>query len=168
MIRIGHGYDAHRFSEQQANLEQQIITIGGVEITHSCTLVAHSDGDVLIHALCDALLGALALGDIGRHFPDTDILYKNINSRHLLSNVMAKISQLGYQLANADMTIIAQSPKMSPYIEQMVKNLASDCLCQTSQINIKATTTEKMGFTGREEGIACHAVVLLIKANQSK
>jgi len=168
MIRIGHGYDAHRFSDKDNSTEQQFITIGGVEIPHNSTLLAHSDGDVLIHALCDALLGALALGDIGKHFPDTDNLYKNINSRKLLTNVVKKITELGYQLANADMTIIAQSPKMSPHIQQMVQNLASDCLCQTSQINIKATTTEKMGFTGRKEGIASHAVVLLMKTDNPK
>ena len=166
-MRIGHGYDAHRFSDKAANPEQQLITIGGVKIPHNYPLLAHSDGDVLIHALCDALLGALALGDIGRHFPDTDILYKNINSRKLLIHVINKMTESGYQLANADMTIIAQTPKMSPYIDEMVNNLADDCLCQCSQINVKATTTEKMGFTGRKEGIASHAVVLLRPADNS-
>ncbi|MFK5894342.1 MAG: 2-C-methyl-D-erythritol 2,4-cyclodiphosphate synthase [Pseudomonadota bacterium] len=162
-MRIGHGYDAHRFSETAAKPEQQFITIGGVKISHPYFLLAHSDGDVLIHALCDALLGALALGDIGRHFPDSDDLYKNINSRKLLVDVMRKVIDSGYQLSNADMTIIAQSPKMSPFIQQMQNNIADDCLCISSQINVKATTTEKMGFTGRKEGIAAHAVVLLTK-----
>ena len=163
-MRIGHGYDAHRFtSDMPICKEQQFIILGGAQIPYKYPLLAHSDGDVLIHALCDALLGALALGDIGRHFPDTNDTYKNINSRSLLHKVIDSVSSSGYQIANADMTIIAQSPKMHPYIESMVKNMALDCLCDVSQINIKATTTEKMGFTGRKEGIACHAVVLLIK-----
>ncbi|MFK5985067.1 MAG: 2-C-methyl-D-erythritol 2,4-cyclodiphosphate synthase [Pseudomonadota bacterium] len=164
-MRIGHGYDAHRFNQTSKNPEQQFITIGGVKIPHTHSLIAHSDGDVLIHALCDALLGALALGDIGRHFPDTDIAFKNIDSRKLLKDVMNKVTRMGYQLGNADITVIAQSPKMSPHIENMQSNLAIDCLCQQTQINVKATTTEKMGFTGRKEGIATHVVVLLIKIN---
>jgi 2-C-methyl-D-erythritol 2,4-cyclodiphosphate synthase len=167
MIKIGHGYDAHRFSDSSVNPQQQFITIGGVKIPHNYPLLAHSDGDVLIHALCDALLGALALGDIGRHFPDTDALYKNISSRKLLFHVMKKVTDLGYQLSNADMTIVAQSPKMSPYIDNMIENLANDCLCHMSQINVKATTTEKMGFTGRKEGIAAHAVILLTKTDST-
>ncbi len=164
MIRIGHGYDAHRFGDLSHAAEQQYIHIGGVKISHHVALLAHSDGDVLIHAFCDALLGALALGDIGRYFPDTDELYKNIDSRQLLVNVIRKVTDSGYQLGNADITIIAQSPRMFPFIEQMQDNLSHDCLCKPSQVNVKATTTEKMGFTGRNEGIAVHAVVLLIKS----
>lgn len=161
MIRIGHGYDAHRFSDEVVSKDQQFITIGGENIPNQYPLLAHSDGDVLIHALCDALLGALALGDIGRHFPDTDKSYKNIDSRVLLQKVITKVEASNYKLSNADMTIIAQSPKMAPHIKAMQEKIASDCLCDISQINIKATTTEKMGFTGRKEGISAHAVVLL-------
>jgi 2-C-methyl-D-erythritol 2,4-cyclodiphosphate synthase len=160
-MRIGHGYDAHRFSDKLSPSDKQFIIIGGEKIPYQYSLLAHSDGDVLIHALCDAILGALALGDIGRHFPDTDNAFKNINSRNLLSTVMDKASDSGYKIANADMTIIAQTPKMSPYIESMQNKISSDCQCDNSQINIKATTTEKMGFTGRKEGISAHAVVLL-------
>jgi len=161
MLRIGHGYDAHRFadiSEQQAG-----IVLGGVEIPHSCSLLAHSDGDVLLHALCDALLGAMALGDIGKHFPDTDPQYKGIDSRELLRQVYAEVEKQQYQLVNADLSIIAQAPKMQPHIAKMCANISQCCKCGTGQINVKATTTEKMGFTGRKEGIACHAVVLLQK-----
>ena len=157
MIRIGHGYDAHRF----ANEEGTFIIIGGTQITHPHPLLAHSDGDVLIHALCDALLGALALGDIGKHFPDTDAEFENIDSRILLKKVMQEVKKSHYKIANTDMTIIAQAPKMAQHIESMCTNLASDLCIDRSQINIKATTTEKMGFTGRKEGIAAHAVVLL-------
>ena len=164
MIRIGHGYDAHRFDDLSTP-EQTCITIGGVKIPHQHPLLAHSDGDVLIHALCDALLGALALGDIGRHFPDSNDYYKDIDSRKLLTEVMSKVIDSGYQLGNTDITIIAQSPRMSPFIKKMQQNIANDCLCQASQVNVKATTTEKMGFTGRKEGIAAHAVVLLSKNN---
>ncbi len=160
MIRIGHGFDAHRFDDKNSS-SNTFITLGGVKIPYSYELLAHSDGDVLIHALCDALLGALALGDIGRHFPDTDNSFKNIDSRKLLNEVMNKVTHAGYQLGNADITIIAQSPKISPYITQMQKNLAKNCLCELSQINVKATTTEKMGFTGRKEGISTHAIVIL-------
>jgi 2-C-methyl-D-erythritol 2,4-cyclodiphosphate synthase len=162
-MRIGHGYDAHRFSDSIDPDEQPFITIGGEQVPYQYPLLAHSDGDVLIHALCDAILGALALGDIGRHFPDTDDAYKNINSRTLLCRVMLKAINCGYTIVNADMTIIAQSPKMSPYIEAMQANIAADCQCDQSQINIKATTTEKMGFTGRKEGISAHAIILLQK-----
>ena len=159
MIRIGHGYDAHRFSAQSHS--SGFIIIGGIEIPHSHALLAHSDGDVLIHALCDALLGALALGDIGRHFPDTSSEFKNIDSRILLRKVMQSVFDAKYQINNVDMTIIAQSPKMSPHIEAMCICLSDDLKIKLSQINIKATTTEKMGFTGRKEGIAAHAVVCL-------
>jgi len=157
MIRIGHGYDAHRFAKEDG----EFIIIGGTQIPHPYPLEAHSDGDVLIHALCDALLGALALGDIGKHFPDTSAEFKNIDSRILLKKVMREVMQANYKVANTDMTIIAQAPKMAAYIETMCINLASDLGIDRSQINIKATTTEKMGFTGRKEGIAAHAVILL-------
>jgi len=155
MIRIGHGYDAHRFTAGDH------IVIGGVTISYEQSLLAHSDGDVLIHALCDALLGALALGDIGRYFPDTDAEFKNIDSRILLRKVMQSVVEAHYKVANVDMTIIAQAPKMSPHIESMRLCLAHDLKIELSQINIKATTTEQMGFTGRKEGIAAHAVVCL-------
>lgn len=154
-MRIGHGYDVHAFGEGDA------LILGGVSIPHQHAFVAHSDGDVLIHALIDALLGAMALGDIGQHFPDTDAIYKGSNSRDLLAVVVTMMTNNGYQLGNADITIIAQSPKMAPHLEKMRLNLAADMGSDLSQINIKATTTEKLGFTGREEGIACHAVVLL-------
>ena len=154
-MRIGHGYDVHRFAENRP------LIIGGVTIPHSHGLEAHSDGDVLIHALCDALLGALALWDIGHHFPDDDAEFANIDSRILLRRVVADIQQRGWVLANADLTIIAQAPKMAPHIPQMRALLAEDLAVNLNQINIKATTTEKLGFVGREEGIACHAVVLL-------
>ena len=157
-MRIGHGYDVHAFGDGDA------LILGGVSIPHQHAFVAHSDGDVLIHALIDALLGAMALGDIGQHFPDTDATYKGSNSRDLLAVVVAMITNNGYQLGNADITIIAQSPKMAPHLEKMRLNLAADMGSDFSQINIKATTTEKLGFTGREEGIACHAVVLLSAA----
>jgi 2-C-methyl-D-erythritol 2,4-cyclodiphosphate synthase len=157
-MRIGHGYDVHAFGEGDA------LILGGVTIAHQHAFVAHSDGDVLIHALIDALLGALALGDIGQHFPDTDATYKGSNSRDLLAVVVGMMTSNGYKLGNADITIIAQSPKMAPHLEKMRLNLAADMDSDLSQINIKATTTEKLGFTGREEGIACHAVVLLSAA----
>jgi 2-C-methyl-D-erythritol 2,4-cyclodiphosphate synthase len=155
-MRIGQGYDVHAFGEGDH------IILGGVPIPYERGLIAHSDGDVLIHALCDALLGAAALGDIGKHFPDTDPQYGGADSRELLRHVISLINGKGYSLGNADMTIVAQSPKMSPYIEQMVTNLAADLGCDIGQVNVKATTTEKLGFEGREEGIACQAIVLLI------
>jgi 2-C-methyl-D-erythritol 2,4-cyclodiphosphate synthase len=154
-VRIGHGYDVHAFGQGDA------LILGGVEIPFNRALIAHSDGDVLIHALIDAVLGALALGDIGQHFPDTDGAYKDIPSRHLLTMVVTLMREEGYQLGNADITIAAERPKMAPYIEAMRLNLSVDLGCLVGQINIKATTTEKLGFVGREEGIACHAVVLL-------
>ena len=155
-MRIGQGYDVHAFGEGGH------IIIGGVSIAHEQGLVAHSDGDVLIHALCDALLGAAALGDIGQHFPDTDPNYSGADSRELLRQVVELVTSKGYQLANADMTIIAQAPKMTPHIEQMRNNLAEDMNCNIDQVNVKATTTEKLGFEGRKEGLACQVVVLLI------
>ena len=157
MLRIGQGFDAHRFKEGGK------LVIGGVTIPYEKGMEAHSDGDVLIHALCDALLGALALGDIGKHFPDTSADFKGIDSRILLRRVMELIEEKGYQLGNADMTIIAQAPKMAPHLQAMREILAADMQSVVDNVSIKATTTEKMGFTGRGEGIAAQAVVLLQK-----
>jgi 2-C-methyl-D-erythritol 2,4-cyclodiphosphate synthase len=154
-MRIGHGYDVHRFGEGD------FITLGGVEIAHTQGLVAHSDGDVLLHALCDALLGACALGDIGQHFPDTDPAYRGASSRDLLTHVMKLVAEQGWQVVNIDSTIIAQSPKMAPHIPAMRSNIAQDLGIDLGAVNVKATTTEKLGFCGRQEGIAVHAVVLL-------
>ena len=157
-IRIGHGYDVHKLAENRKCI------IGGVEIPHHLGLLGHSDADVLLHAVSDALLGALALGDIGKHFPDTDPNYKNADSLKLLSHVVALIEKQGYQLGNLDAVVIAQKPKLAPYIEQMRKNIAKACHADISQISVKATTEERLGFTGREEGISAHCVALLIKA----
>lgn len=154
-MRIGQGYDVHAFGEGDK------IVIGGVVIPHSRGLIAHSDGDVLLHALCDALLGAAALGDIGKHFPDTDIQYRNADSRALLRMVYARVKAKGWRLVNADMTIIAQAPRLASHIPHMVERIAADLEVTQEQINVKATTTERLGFTGREEGIAAQAVVLL-------
>lgn len=156
-MRIGNGYDVHAFGDGDK------IVIGGVVIPHHHGLVAHSDGDVLLHALCDALLGATALGDIGKHFPDTDMQYRNADSRSLLRMVYAKVNQQGWKLVNADMTIVAQAPRMANYISRMQETIAADLQSSINQVNVKATTTERLGFTGREEGIACYAVVLLEK-----
>ena len=156
-MRIGHGFDVHKFGGRGP------IIIGGVSIEHEQGLVAHSDGDVLLHALCDAILGAAALGDIGKHFPDTDDAYAGADSRNLLRHVVNTVTEKGYVLSNADMTIVAQSPKMAPHIHTMRVNIAKDCNCELDAINVKATTTEKLGYTGRKEGIAAHAVVLLEK-----
>ncbi len=155
-IRIGHGYDVHAFTEGDH------IMLGGVRIPHDKTFAAHSDGDVLLHALCDALLGAAALGDIGQHFPDTDEKYKNIDSRLLLQETYKKVRRAGYRIGNIDATIIAQAPKLLPHISGMKKNIMDDLKLETGQCNIKATTTEKLGFAGREEGIAVHCVVLIL------
>jgi 2-C-methyl-D-erythritol 2,4-cyclodiphosphate synthase len=155
-MRIGHGYDVHAFTSGDH------IVLGGVTIPHTHAFAAHSDGDVLIHALCDALLGAAALGDIGQHFPDTAAEFENIDSRILLRHVVELVSNQGYRLGNADMTVIAQAPKMAPHIDTIRSNLAADLLADISQVNVKATTTEKLGFAGRKEGIAAHAVVLLL------
>ena len=154
-MRIGHGYDVHRFGAGEA------IVLGGVRIPHHRGLEAHSDGDVLIHAICDALLGAIGQGDIGRHFPDTDPANANIDSRILLRRVAGLVQAAGWQLANLDATLVAQAPRMAPHIDSIRANLAADLAAEVSQVNVKATTTEKLGFTGREEGIAAHAVVLL-------
>ena len=156
-MRIGHGYDVHAFGEGDK------IVIGGAVIPHSRGLIAHSDGDVLLHALCDALLGAAALGDIGKHFPDTDMQYHNADSRSLLRMVYSKVKAKGWKLENADMTIVAQKPRMATYIPHMLQNIAADLQAGNDQINVKATTTENLGFAGREEGIAAYAVVLLSK-----
>jgi 2-C-methyl-D-erythritol 2,4-cyclodiphosphate synthase len=157
-MRIGHGYDVHRFGPGDK------LILGGVSIPYQHSFVAHSDGDVLIHALIDALLGAAALGDIGQHFPDTDAKWQGANSRQLLAAVVAMISSKGYILGNADITIVAQQPKMLPHLDKMRLNLAADISCNIDQINIKATTTEELGFAGRKEGIACHAVALLVSS----
>nr|VFJ45301.1 MAG: 2-C-methyl-D-erythritol 2,4-cyclodiphosphate synthase [Candidatus Kentron sp. DK]VFJ56909.1 MAG: 2-C-methyl-D-erythritol 2,4-cyclodiphosphate synthase [Candidatus Kentron sp. DK] len=154
-MRIGHGYDAHRFAAGRP------LVLGGVTIPHEAGLLAHSDGDVLLHALCDALLGAAGLGDIGLHFPDSSEQFKDIDSRILLRQVMDGVREMSLRVSNADMTVIAQAPRIRPFISAMVDNLASDLGTDSTRINIKATTTEQMGFTGRGEGIAAHAVVLL-------
>ncbi|MDD1618587.1 MAG: 2-C-methyl-D-erythritol 2,4-cyclodiphosphate synthase [Methylococcaceae bacterium] len=157
MIRVGQGYDVHRFNEGDH------IILGGVKIDYEQGLEAHSDGDVVLHALCDALLGAAALGDIGKHFPDTDPDFKGADSRVLLRHVYRIIQDKGYQLVNADMTIIAQAPKMAPHIGTMCRNIADDLNVDVDCINVKATTTEKLGFEGRKEGIAVQAIVLIEK-----
>ncbi|MDP4985656.1 2-C-methyl-D-erythritol 2,4-cyclodiphosphate synthase [Pseudoalteromonas tunicata] len=156
MIRIGHGFDVHRFGGEGP------LTIAGVKIDYPQGFVAHSDGDVAIHALCDAILGALALGDIGKHFPDTAKEYENIDSRILLRHVVSLATERGYQLGNADITIVAQAPKMLPHIEKMRAILAADLNTSVEQVNVKATTTEKLGYEGRKEGISTHAVVLMM------
>ena len=154
-MRVGHGFDAHRF-ETGARL-----VLGGVEIAYDRGLAAHSDGDVLIHALCDALIGAAGLGDIGQHFPDTDAAYEDIDSRVLLRHVMKRLEYRGFRVQNVDLTVVAQAPRLGRFLQQMRENLAADLGVQPGEVNIKATTTERMGFTGREEGIAAHAVALI-------
>lgn len=154
-MRIGHGYDAHRFASGRD------LILGGVKIPCEQGLVGHSDADVLTHALCDALLGALGEGDIGMHFPDSDSRYKGIYSINLLEDVLSRVAERGFVVVNADITVVCQSPKLAPFIPEMRKILVAVCCCHSDQINVKATTTEKMGFTGRVEGISCHAVVLL-------
>lgn len=156
-MRIGHGFDVHKFGGEGP------VIIGGVAVPYQQGLIAHSDGDVALHALCDALLGAIAAGDIGRHFPDTDDKWKGANSRDLLKDVYQRVKAQGYQLGNADVTIMAQAPKMAPHIDDMCQAIAEDLETDVSNINVKATTTERLGFTGRKEGIATEAVVLLIK-----
>ena len=157
-MRIGHGYGVHRFQTGE------FITLGGVQIAHDKAFVAHSDGDVLLHALTDALLGAAALGDIGQHFPDTDPAYKGADSRDLLRNVVRLLQEKGWQVGNVDMTILAQAPKMAAHIGAMRENISADLQVALDQVNVKATTTEKLGFIGCEEGIAAHAVALLVKS----
>ena len=154
-MRIGHGYDVHRL------VEGRKLILGGVDIPWEKGLDGHSDADVLLHAVMDALLGAAALGDIGRHFPDTDPAYKGADSRMLLRCVAQKIAEAGYKLGNVDITMIAQRPKLKDHIPQMVLNIAADLGAAPCQVNVKATTEEKLGFTGSGEGMACHAVCLL-------
>ncbi|QCP03258.1 2-C-methyl-D-erythritol 2,4-cyclodiphosphate synthase [Salinivibrio kushneri] len=156
-MRIGHGFDVHKFGGDGP------VIIGGVSVPYAQGLVAHSDGDVALHALCDALLGAIAAGDIGQHFPDTSDEWKGADSRVLLRDVYSKVRRKGYQLGNADITIIAQAPKMGPHIDAMREAIASDLCVTVDAVNVKATTSERLGFTGRKEGIACEAVVLLNK-----
>ena len=157
MIRIGQGYDVHRF------IDEGDVILGGVKIDYEKGLEAHSDGDVVLHALSDALLGAAALGDIGKHFPDTDPNFKGADSRVLLRHVYSIVQEKGYKLVNADITIIAQAPKMAPHIVAMCTHIAEDLLVDVDCINVKATTTEKLGFEGRKEGIAVQAAVLIEK-----
>ncbi|MGC6342239.1 2-C-methyl-D-erythritol 2,4-cyclodiphosphate synthase [Bisgaard Taxon 45] len=157
MIRIGHGFDVHAFGGEGP------LIIGGVVIPYEKGLLAHSDGDVALHALTDALLGAVALGDIGKLFPDTDMQYKGADSRGLLREAYAQVQAKGYKVGNVDVTIIAQAPKMRPYIDAMRAAIAEDLACDIEQVNVKATTSERLGFTGRGEGIACEAVALVVK-----
>jgi len=156
MMRIGHGYDVHQL------VTGRDLILGGVKIPHSKGLLGHSDADVLLHAICDACLGAAGLGDLGRHFPDSDPRYKDIDSRDLLRHVEALLDERGWRLENLDSTIIAQAPKLAPHIPAMIANIATDLGISADCVNVKATTTEKLGFAGREEGIAAHAVVLLV------
>ena len=155
-MRIGQGYDVHQL------VAGRKLILGGVDIPYDKGLLGHSDADVLLHAICDALLGAAALGDIGRHFSDADAKYKNIDSRILLRESLHLVREKGYRVGNVDATVIAQQPKLAPHIFQMVENIASDLRVERSAVNVKATTTEKLGFAGRGEGIAAQAVVLLL------
>lgn len=156
-IRVGHGYDVHKL------VENRKLILGGIEIDYEFGLLGHSDADVLLHAICDALLGASGLGDIGKHFPDTDEKYKGIDSKILLSNVNEKIKVLGYKISNIDATIVAQKPKLAGYLNDMKSTISSILDVDIDRINIKATTEEELGFTGRKEGIAAHAVCIIIK-----
>jgi len=157
-LRIGKGYDVHAFGEGDH------VTLGGVKIPHASGIKAHSDGDVILHAVCDALLGAAALGDIGMHFPDTDVKWKGANSRDLLRHVIALLKAHSYQVVNVDVTLLAEAPRIGKYRDEMKKNMALDMTVDVSQINVKATTSEGMGFIGKREGLACHAVVLIERA----
>ncbi|WP_035385376.1 2-C-methyl-D-erythritol 2,4-cyclodiphosphate synthase [Ferrimonas futtsuensis] len=157
MIRIGHGFDVHKFGGEGP------VTLAGVKVPYHQGLLAHSDGDVILHAISDALLGALALGDIGHHFPDTDPRFKGADSRVLLRHCYALVKERGYTLGNLDVTVIAQAPKMAPHIQRMRANISADLESALDQVNVKATTTEKLGFTGRAEGIATEAVVVLTR-----
>lgn len=154
-MRIGHGYDVHRFSSDRD------LILGGVKIPNDMGLLGHSDADVLLHAISDAILGAAALGDIGKHFPDTDPKYKGADSRVLLRHCVALIKEKGFKVSNIDATIVAQKPKLAPFIEEMVKNIASDCQVEISDVNVKATTEEGLGFTGELKGISAHAVCII-------
>ncbi|MBQ7161366.1 MAG: 2-C-methyl-D-erythritol 2,4-cyclodiphosphate synthase [Clostridia bacterium] len=157
MMRIGHGYDVHRL------VPGRRLVLGGTEIPYEKGLLGHSDADAALHALCDAILGALGEGDIGKHFPDSDPAYKDIDSLILLSRTAELMGEKGYSLGNADLTIIAQAPKLAPYIPEMKERIAAALGCDPGRINVKATTEEKLGFTGSGEGIACHAVALIEK-----
>ena len=161
MMRIGHGYDVHAFGEGDA------VVLGGVRIPCERGLVAHSDGDVVLHALCDALLGAAGLGDIGRHFPDTDPAFSDADSRALLRAVVAQLDEGGWTVVNVDLTVIAQTPRLSEHIDEMRGCIAAHLGVSVGSVNVKATTTEKLGFVGREEGIVCHAVALLTNEGAS-
>ena len=158
-MRIGLGFDVHRFGDEPGEFE---IMLGGVSIPHDRSVLAHSDGDVVIHALIDALLGALALGDIGKHFPDRDPAFRNVDSRELLRSTYLKITAEGYGLGNADVTVICEAPKIANHVDDMRRVLCADMDAELAQVSIKATTTEKMGFLGAEEGIAAQAIVLLV------
>jgi 2-C-methyl-D-erythritol 2,4-cyclodiphosphate synthase len=158
MMRIGHGFDVHKFGGQGPCI------LAGVAVPYEQGLLAHSDGDVVLHALCDALLGAIGAGDIGRHFPDTDAAFAGIDSRILLRDVYNRVRQAGWVLGNADITVLAQAPKLAPHIYAMVANIAADLETEAGRINVKATTTEQLGFVGRKEGMAAEAVVLLVNA----
>jgi len=160
-MRIGHGFDVHAFDEGD------FITLGGMKIPHTHGLKAHSDGDVALHALADALLGAAALGDIGQHFPDTDEQWKGADSRMLLRHVVSLVADKGYVVGNVDLTIIAQAPKMAPHIADMRAAIAADLAVRIDDVNVKATTTEKLGYVGRKEGIAVHAVALLLNSENN-
>ena len=161
MMRIGHGYDVHAFGAGDA------VVLGGVQIPWERGLIAHSDGDVVLHALCDALLGAAGLGDIGRHFPDTDPAFSNADSRTLVRAVVAQLDEAGWTVVNVDLTVIAQNPRLSEHIDGMRERIAADLRVVVGRVNVKATTTEKLGFVGREEGIASHAVALLTNESAS-
>lgn len=157
MFRIGHGYDVHRFAKNRK------LIIGGVDIPYEFGLLGHSDADVLLHSVADALLGACALGDIGKHFPDTDEKYSGADSMELLEKTVIKIEELGYKIGNIDATVIAQEPKLAKYIPFMIENIAKVCKTNTNNINVKATTEEKLGFTGNKQAIAAHAVCIVFK-----
>lgn len=159
MIRIGHGYDVHKL------VEGRELILGGVHVPHTLGLLGHSDADVLLHAVSDALLGALALGDIGQHFPDTDPAYAGADSLELLRKVVALVEAQGFTLGNLDAVILAQKPKLAPYMPQIRQNIADACHADIAQVSVKATTEERLGFTGREEGISAHCVCLLVKNN---
>lgn len=162
-MRIGHGYDAHRFDGEKGT--DKFLVLGGVKIPFDYKFIAHSDGDVVIHAICDALLGAAALGDIGQHFPDTSSEFVDIDSRILLRRVVEVLNKHKFAVGNIDVTIVAQKPKMAPHISKMCENISSDLKVDINCVSVKATTTEGMGFTGRAEGVACHAVALLLPAS---
>lgn len=159
-LRIGHGFDVHAFADNRK------LILGGVQIAHDRGLLGHSDADVLLHAICDALLGAAGLGDIGRHFPDTDPTYAGIDSRTLLRSVAQQLAALGWKVGNVDATIIAQAPKMAPHIAAMTTHIATDLGVAATRVNVKATTTERLGFAGRGEGIAAEAVCLIVKTRE--